>query len=134
MEGEEEEEDYISEAFLQELKDVRPGLLTRAQKRKRKCDERHEKSKSLPKHKMIKIAESEARQQALSMPMSSSSKGYSLMQKMGYKDGTGLGKSGGISYKCFTFTVLQIYIHLTAGEGRTSLIPLVLKEGKLIVI
>ena len=102
MEGE-EEEDYMSEAFLQELKDFRPGLLTRDQKRKRKCDDRHEKSKALPKRKVIKIAESEARQQALSMPISSSSKGYSLMQKMGYKDGTGLGKSGGISY---TLTLL----------------------------
>ena len=98
MEGAEsdadEDEDYMSEAFLKGLEDVRPGLLTKTQKRKKKSDERHEMSKALPKRKVIKIAESEARQHALSTPISSSSKGYSLLQKMGYKEGTGLGKSG----------------------------------------
>ena len=98
MEGAEsdadEDEDYMSEAFLKGLEDVRPGLLTKTQKRKKKSDDRHEMSKALPKRKVIKIAESEARQHALSTPISSSSKGYSLLQKMGYKEGTGLGKSG----------------------------------------
>ena len=94
MEGAEEEEDYMSEAFLKGLEDVRPGLLTSAQKRKKLCEEKHEKSKVLPKRKMMKMAESEARDHALSTPLSSSSKGYSLLQKMGYKEGSGLGKSG----------------------------------------
>lgn len=93
-EGDSEEEDYMSEAFLKGMEDVRPGLLTKAQKRKKKCDERHEMNKALPKRKVIKMAESEARQHALSTPISSSSKGYGLLQKMGYKEGTGLGKSG----------------------------------------
>ena len=79
---------------LKGLEDVRPGLLTKAQKRKKKCEEKHELSKPLPKRKMIKVAEREARQQALSTPISTASKGYSLLQKMGYKEGTGLGKSG----------------------------------------
>lgn len=94
MEGGDDEEDYMSESFLKGLVDVRPGLLTKAQKRRKECEERHEQCKALPKRKMIKVAESEARQQALSTPISSTSKGYSLLQKMGYKEGTGLGKSG----------------------------------------
>ena len=94
MEGADDEEDYMSETFLKGLEDVRPGLLTKAQKRKKKCEEKHELSKPLPKRKMIKVAEREARQQALSTPISTASKGYSLLQKMGYKEGTGLGKSG----------------------------------------
>ena len=93
-EHEEEEDDYMSAGFLQGLEDVRPGLLTRDQRRKRKCDDKHEKSKALPKRKVIKMAESEAREQALSTPISSSSKGYGLLQKMGYKEGSGLGKTG----------------------------------------
>lgn len=94
MEGADDEEDYMSETFLKGLEDVRPGLLTKAQKRKKKCEEKHEQSKALPKRKMIKVAECEARQQALSTPISTASKGYSLLQKMGYKEGAGLGKSG----------------------------------------
>lgn len=90
----EDEEDYMSEAFLKGLEDVRPGLLTKAQKRKKNCEERHEESKVLPKRKVIKIAESEARQHALCTPISSTSKGYNLLKKMGYKEGAGLGKSG----------------------------------------
>ena len=89
-----DEEDYMSEAFLKELEDVRPGLLTKAQKRKKKCEEMHEQSKILPKRKIMKKAEYKARQQGLSTPLSTTSKGYSLLQKMGYKEGTGLGKSG----------------------------------------
>ena len=98
------EEDYMSDAFLKGLEDVRPGLLTSSQKRKRMCDEKQEKSKALPKCKMIKMAESEAREQALSRPLSSSSKGYSLLQKMGYKEGSGLGKSGVV--RCIDYTSL----------------------------
>lgn len=94
MEGAADEEDYMSETFLKGLEDVRPGLLTKAQKRRKKCEEKHEESKALPKRKLIKVAECEARQQALSTPIATTSKGYSLLQKMGYKEGTGLGKSG----------------------------------------
>lgn len=112
MEGEDDEEDYMSEAFLKGLGDVRPGLLTTAQKRKRKCDERHEKSKALPKRKVIKVAEREARQQALSTPIPSSSKGYALLQKMGYKKGTGLGRSGQTMWTRQYKILLYVSVHV----------------------
>ena len=50
--------------------------------------------RELPKSKKIKVIENEAREKGLSMPISSDNKGFTLLQKMGYKEGTSLGKSG----------------------------------------
>lgn len=88
----EEEEDYMSDAFLKQLKDVRPGLCRETKKRRNRPT--YGEQNHLPKHKRTKIAESEAREQALSTPLPSDNKGFSMLQKMGYKEGMGLGKSG----------------------------------------
>ena len=48
----------------------------------------------MPKSKKIKVIEDEARTRGLSQPISSDNKGFALLQKMGYKEGTSLGKSG----------------------------------------
>lgn len=51
-------------------------------------------TKELPQTKKIKIIENEAREQGLSLPISSDNKGFTMLQKMGYKEGMSLGKSG----------------------------------------
>ena len=73
------------------LLDVRPGLLSKSVKRKIKATEQ---KKELPKKKKIKVLEEEARFKGLSAPLASDNKGFALLQKMGYKAGTSLGKSG----------------------------------------
>ena len=84
------EEDYMSDAFLKQLEDVRPGLKTENQKRRERASE-----KVVPSNpKKRKVVENEAREQALDTPLSADNKGFSLLQKMGYKEGMGLGKSG----------------------------------------
>ena len=81
----------MSDAFLLGLEDVRPGLKSRNQKRK---DKASEKSITEPKHKKLKATEHEARSKGLATHISSENKGYSMLQKMGYKKGMGLGKTG----------------------------------------
>ena len=85
------EHDYMSDELLTDLGDVRPGLLGREGKRKARV-ERY--PIDVPKSKKVKLIEEEAREKGLSEPISSDNKGFSLLQKMGYKEGTSLGKSG----------------------------------------
>ena len=80
----------MSDAFLKQFEDVRPGLCKGRTKRR----DTHKKHETLPKHKRTKLAENEAREQALSTPLSSDNKGFAMLMKMGYKEGTGLGKAG----------------------------------------
>lgn len=48
------------------------------------------KSKFIP----MKVREEEQRQKGLNSAISTQSKGFAMLQKMGYKQGTGLGKTG----------------------------------------
>ena len=84
-------EDYMSEAFLSSLEDVRPGLKSRSERRK---DRASEHKKIAPKHKRLKISECKAREEGLATPLSVENKGFSMLQKMGYKEGMSLGKRG----------------------------------------
>lgn len=95
--ADDEEEDYMSDAFLKKLPDVRPGLITESQKRKKKGHE----NESTPRTKKMKTSDSvmsKARDEALAIPLSSDNKGFALLQKMGYKKGMGLGKSSSSCY------------------------------------
>ena len=96
MGDEDEDEDYMSDAFLQHVTDIRPGLLGKAQKRKIK-EGRKPKDLPLSKRKKFTIAESQTRQQGLATPIAPENKGFALLEKMGYKKGSGIGKLG----KCF---------------------------------
>ena len=91
------EDDYMSDAFLKSLEDVRPGLKSRSQKRK---DRASEPAKIEPKHKRMKASEHEAREKALATPISAGNKGFSMLQKMGYRTGMGLGKTGAYTEPC----------------------------------
>lgn len=76
-----------------EKNDIRPGLLF-SSKQKRE-HELHKKRLEFKKNKPKSYVqrEEEARNEGLSKPLSEENKGYKMMQKMGFKDGTGLGKT-----------------------------------------
>ncbi|XP_076442849.1 G patch domain-containing protein 11-like [Babylonia areolata] len=91
----EDEEDYMSDAFLLKCEDKRPGLIFSSKtakqiERERKQKESNERNKVKPK----KVLEHEKRTEGLSTALSANNKGFSLLQKMGYKPGMSLGKKG----------------------------------------
>ncbi len=88
MSGSDNEHDYMSDNFLV---DLRSGLLSNSARRKVKANEI---KKGPPQQKKAKVLEEEARSKGLSEPLSSDNKGFAMLQKMGYKAGTSLGKSG----------------------------------------
>lgn len=78
---------------LSEKNDIRPGLLF-SSKQKREHElykKRMELKKNKPKNYVQR--EEEARNEGLSKPLTEDNKGYKMLQKMGFKNGTGLGKS-----------------------------------------
>lgn len=93
MGDDEDGEDYMSDSFLQRVADVKPGLLSREQKRKIKT-EMNPAVTLLSKRKKYTAVEKETRQEGLATPIDSDNKGFALLQKMGYKKGTGIGKLG----------------------------------------
>ncbi len=79
----------MSDVFLSQSAQVKPGLLTKSQKRKIK-----DGGVSRPQAKKKRVIEEEKRTLGLSTPLSLENKGFALLQKMGYKQGAGIGKSG----------------------------------------
>ena len=73
--------------FLENVVDVKPGLITRYAKKRLQASEP-------PQQKKRKVLESEARDEGLSKSIGQSNKGFALLAKMGYKEGMGLGKKG----------------------------------------
>nr|XP_033794812.1 G patch domain-containing protein 11 [Geotrypetes seraphini] len=95
MAGEEEEEDdYMSDAFISTQQDVRPGLpLTRQVKEAYLKEEKHKEANKKSKQKSLKEIEKERRDTVLQSALGNENKGFSLLQKMGYKTGQALGKN-----------------------------------------
>ena len=89
-----EEEDYMSDAFLLGLQDTRPGLAFGTAAREHKREAKRKQKEAENRVKPLKERESERREKALSNAIDSSNKGFALLQKMGYKEGKGLGKLG----------------------------------------
>ncbi|XP_022599593.1 G patch domain-containing protein 11 isoform X1 [Seriola dumerili] len=90
-----EEEDYMSDAFLSKIQDVKPGVsmvrrVKAAMKRETQAKEKNIKNRQ----KTYKEQETESREAALQSSISNENKGFALLQKMGYKAGQGLGKKG----------------------------------------
>ncbi|XP_018330334.1 G patch domain-containing protein 11 [Agrilus planipennis] len=86
------EEDYMSDKLLQncEKEDIRPGLIfNRSKKRDHELYKKTVSSQKKPKLD----TENEIREQGLQTAISSENKGFKLLEKMGYKAGTSLGKS-----------------------------------------
>ncbi|VDK44992.1 unnamed protein product [Anisakis simplex] len=92
--GDEENDDYMSDVFTATTSDIRPGIaISHSQRRILKIEserkEYEERLKSQPKRAEL---EREMREKALQKPISSESKGFALLAKMGYKPGMSLGK------------------------------------------
>ncbi|XP_041866504.1 G patch domain-containing protein 11 [Melanotaenia boesemani] len=91
----EEEEDYMSDAFLSKIQDVKPGVsMVRRVKEAMKKEEQQKEKNIKNRQKTYKEQEKESREVALQSSISNENKGFALLQKMGYKAGQGLGKEG----------------------------------------
>ncbi|XP_059215524.1 G patch domain-containing protein 11 [Centropristis striata] len=90
-----EEEDYMSDAFLTKIQDVKPGVsMVRRVKEAMKKEAQHKELNIKNRQKTFKEQETESRETALQNSISNENKGFALLQKMGYKAGQGLGKAG----------------------------------------
>ncbi|XP_054653933.1 G patch domain-containing protein 11 isoform X2 [Dunckerocampus dactyliophorus] len=90
-----EEEDYMSDAFLNQIQDVKPGVsMVRRVKEAIKREEKHKQNNIKNRQKTYKEQEKESREAALQSSITNDNKGFALLQKMGYKAGQGLGKQG----------------------------------------
>ncbi|KAI1240707.1 hypothetical protein IHE44_0009144 [Lamprotornis superbus] len=104
----EEEEDYMSDLFIKQ--DVRPGLpMVRRVKEAIQKEEKQKEANEKNRQKSIKEEEKERRDLVLKSALGNENKGFALLQKMGYKSGQALGKS---------------------GEGIVEPIPLNIKTGR----
>ncbi|KAM9847746.1 G patch domain-containing protein 11 [Aulostomus maculatus] len=90
-----EEEDYMSDAFLSKIQDVKPGVaMVRRVKQAMEREEQHKEKNLKNRQKTYKEQEKESREAALQSSISNENKGFALLRKMGYKAGQGLGKEG----------------------------------------
>ncbi|KAL2083309.1 hypothetical protein ACEWY4_021082 [Coilia grayii] len=90
-----EEDDYMSDAFLNQIPEVRPGMpmlkrVKDAIKKEATIKEKNQQNRQ----KSYKEQERESREAVLQSSISNENKGFALLQKMGYKAGQGLGKEG----------------------------------------
>ncbi|XP_033101183.1 G patch domain-containing protein 11-like [Anneissia japonica] len=92
----EQEDDYMSDSFLLQSESVKPGLAWGKLAKQNKKESRHiEFNKTSKKvQKPLKIQQREQLEEGLQNAISSDNKGFAMLQKMGYKKGMGLGKTG----------------------------------------
>lgn len=93
--------DYMSDNFLAQSvsthEDIRPGLLkSRSEKRQNELAKKKVESDKLNtvKNKSIKVLEKEKLELGLQTPINNSNKGYAMLERMGFKSGSTLGKTG----------------------------------------
>ncbi|KAL7889597.1 hypothetical protein AOLI_G00018550 [Acnodon oligacanthus] len=90
-----DEDDYMSDAFLNQLVDIRPGMpMVKRAKDTLRREALHKQKSIQNKQKSYKQHERDSRDAALQSSLSNENKGFALLQKMGYKAGQGLGKEG----------------------------------------
>lgn len=100
MADNEVEDDYMSDTFLVETESTKPGLLARKmppsavkqiekEKRIQLKNDTHKK-----KFRPLSEIEREHRDEKLTKALDSSNKGFAMLAKMGFKEGSGLGKYG----------------------------------------
>lgn len=98
---EEEEVDYMSDDFLASCLgtntdgsgDVRPGLLRNRREQREHELMKQRKNAAELKKKPTEVCQAEALHEGLNQPISSTNKGFSMLEKMGFKSGMGLGKN-----------------------------------------
>ncbi|KAG9344262.1 hypothetical protein JZ751_010931 [Albula glossodonta] len=94
-----DEDDYMSDTFLKQIKEVRPGVpMPKRVKDALKREAMHKEKNIKNRQKTYKEQEQESREALLHNTISNANRGFALLQKMGYKPGQGLGKEdrGGI--------------------------------------
>ncbi|KAI5125131.1 G Patch Domain-Containing Protein 11 [Manis pentadactyla] len=106
-----EEEDYMSDSFINVQEDIRPGLpMLRQIREARRKEEKQQETNLKNRQKSLKDEEQERRDIGLKNALGCENKGFALLQKMGYKSGQALGKSGdGI--------VEPIPLHVNTGKS-----------------
>jgi len=93
MADDSDEDDYMSDIFVCESNNVKPGLpKIDSVSRKHKLETKHQEAIERNKVKPIKVQEHERREEGMSKALDNTNIGFALLQKMGYKQGTGLGK------------------------------------------
>lgn len=120
--------------------DVRPGvpMVKRVKDALRKEAVQKEKN-TQNRQKSFREQERESREAALQSSISTQNKGFALLQKMGYKEGQGLGKQGqwlGLLRGTFAFEKKKkntqsviVLCFYAAGAGRVEPVPLNIKTG-----
>lgn len=93
-----DEDDYMSDKFLiqEDVKNNRPGLVkNRTMQRAHEVEAKKAKldEETRQRYKPLKIAEKERRDKGLSEAVSTNSKGFAMLTRMGYKEGESIGKS-----------------------------------------
>lgn len=104
-----EEDDYMSDAILNQCPDTRPGLVPKHIARKNKVEKKEREGNQKNKQKPKAVLEKEKRDEGLGAAISSENKGFSLLAKMGYKPGMAIGKK---------------------GQGRSEPVPVEIKLGR----
>lgn len=90
-----EEEDYMSDSFINVQEDIRPGVpMLRHIREARRKEEKQQEANLKNRQKSVKEEERERRDIGLKNALGCENKGFALLQKMGYKSGQALGKSG----------------------------------------
>ncbi|XP_053159316.1 G patch domain-containing protein 11 isoform X2 [Hemicordylus capensis] len=89
------EEDYMSDSFININQDIRPGMpMLRRMKESFKKEEKQKEANEKSRQKSLKVQEKEQRDAVLNVALGNENKGFAMLQKMGYKSGQPLGKSG----------------------------------------
>lgn len=104
------EEDYMSDAILAKCEDKRPGIVPERIASKYKKEERAKELNVKNRIKPLRVLEHEKRNEGLNKAIGEGNKGFSLLQKMGYKPGMALGKTG-------TGRAEPVPINLRSGRG-----------------
>ena len=94
----EDEEDYMSDKFLQG--ENKPGLMPKIflgrhqRKEAAKSNNLKKKPTTATKQQSTKVKEAENRKEKLNTALDESNKGFVMLARMGFKKGQGLGKEG----------------------------------------
>ncbi|ELW63960.1 Coiled-coil domain-containing protein 75 [Tupaia chinensis] len=90
-----EEEDYMSDSFINVQDDIRPELpMLRQIREARRKEEKQQEANLKNRQKSLKEKEQERRDIGLKNALGCENKAFALLQKMGYKSSQALGKSG----------------------------------------
>lgn len=112
-----DEDDYMSDAFLAKLQDVKPSLIKNPSIKRQIEIEARQKELEKNKRKPIHEEQKEKMKEGLNKAISSDNKGFAMLSKMGFKPGTSLGKS---SEQSSTAIKEPIKININA-DGRAGL-------------